>query len=460
MGFWGKLGKIALKAAPIAAAFIPGVGPLASMAIAGGAGAASKKLEGGSWKQALGAGAMGAGTSALGSALSGAKLKDLGKLTSVKGAPLTGMQKLGKGITAGLGGLDVARSVMAQPSGSNKSIGPSTEPQYSEPSGQAYSGRMSGGGARNSYQGPARNTNRGAGPRGLPYGTGAGQTPDLGAAFNTGRNAALLNQQDIRRGSPPIQFLNEETGMMEDMPGGGLPPIYPNLEPPEGNNMFGQALGSAMGMGTGGRGQNQGQITRGPGGQHSFQPGVGGGMKPGIGPSGGGFGMGNQRTPPMIGQGMAGGSQFQAPGMGQFNPGMAMGRPPMQQSTDGGLRGVGPSQPPMQQYRDQGMQAGQDMSWMNQPGGPFGGPMPQEPPETKPMTPMPGGIGPSNKPMWNKPQMNQGMGFNPQMQQPQMQMFGQRGLMDPFMQQQQNRLMQQRNSMMGGGGNSGYNVEY
>jgi hypothetical protein len=60
MGFWSKLGKIALKAAPIAAAFIPGVGPLASMAIGGATAAASKKAGGGSWKDALLAGGTGA----------------------------------------------------------------------------------------------------------------------------------------------------------------------------------------------------------------------------------------------------------------------------------------------------------------------------------------------------------------------------------------------------------------
>jgi hypothetical protein len=43
MSFWSKLGKIALKAAPIAASFIPGLGPIAAAAIgaaSGGAGAA------------------------------------------------------------------------------------------------------------------------------------------------------------------------------------------------------------------------------------------------------------------------------------------------------------------------------------------------------------------------------------------------------------------------------------
>jgi len=58
-----KVGKVALKAAPIAAAFIPGVGPLASMAISAGTSAAAKKASGGSWKDALLAGGIGAATS-------------------------------------------------------------------------------------------------------------------------------------------------------------------------------------------------------------------------------------------------------------------------------------------------------------------------------------------------------------------------------------------------------------
>ena len=62
MSFWGKLGQVALKAAPIAAGFIPGVGPLASMAIGGLAAGAGKKIEGGSWKDSLLSGGIGAGT--------------------------------------------------------------------------------------------------------------------------------------------------------------------------------------------------------------------------------------------------------------------------------------------------------------------------------------------------------------------------------------------------------------
>jgi hypothetical protein len=66
MSFWGKLGKAALKVAPIAAGFIPGVGPLASMAIGAGTSALSKKLEGGNWKDALKSGAIGGATGYIG----------------------------------------------------------------------------------------------------------------------------------------------------------------------------------------------------------------------------------------------------------------------------------------------------------------------------------------------------------------------------------------------------------
>lgn len=59
-GFWGKVGRVASQVAPIAAAFIPGVGPIASLAIGGAAGAAGGALDGGGLKGAL----MGAGTGA------------------------------------------------------------------------------------------------------------------------------------------------------------------------------------------------------------------------------------------------------------------------------------------------------------------------------------------------------------------------------------------------------------
>lgn len=102
MGFWSKLGgalkgigKVALKAAPIATAFIPGVGLPLSMAIGAGAGIGSSKLGGGSWKDALMSGGMGAGMGALGNS------GFLGKLGSKLGVGSSGA-KLG-GVSEALG---------------------------------------------------------------------------------------------------------------------------------------------------------------------------------------------------------------------------------------------------------------------------------------------------------------------------------------------------------------------
>lgn len=97
MSFWGKLGgalkgigKVALKAAPVAAAFIPGVGPLAAMGIGAATNAASKKLSGGSWGDALKSGAIGGAMGYAGGALKGSGL--IGKLGSKLGIGGNGVQ--------------------------------------------------------------------------------------------------------------------------------------------------------------------------------------------------------------------------------------------------------------------------------------------------------------------------------------------------------------------------------
>ena len=66
MGFWKTLGKIGLKVAPYAAMAIPGVGIPLGMALAGGLSAADTKVSGGSWKDSLLSGGIGAGTAAVG----------------------------------------------------------------------------------------------------------------------------------------------------------------------------------------------------------------------------------------------------------------------------------------------------------------------------------------------------------------------------------------------------------
>lgn len=107
MGFWGKLGKVALKAAPYAAMAIPGVGVPLGMAISGATGAASKKLSGGSWKDALLSGGVDAGLSAIPGAKAAKGIapsaKVVGKATLRNTVGNVGKSVL-SGMTGGTGG--------------------------------------------------------------------------------------------------------------------------------------------------------------------------------------------------------------------------------------------------------------------------------------------------------------------------------------------------------------------
>lgn len=71
---WGKIGGALKMAAPIAAAFIPGIGPLAAMALAGGGAAAGTAMQGGGVAQSLMAGGMGAAGAKMSGAGGGGKL--------------------------------------------------------------------------------------------------------------------------------------------------------------------------------------------------------------------------------------------------------------------------------------------------------------------------------------------------------------------------------------------------
>lgn len=101
MGFWSKLGKGALKvgkvAAPIALG-MTGVGLPAAMAVSAGLNAADKKVSGGSWGDALKAGAVGAGTAAMGAgagkALGGFSSR-IGGAAVQQGVP-KGLESVGK----------------------------------------------------------------------------------------------------------------------------------------------------------------------------------------------------------------------------------------------------------------------------------------------------------------------------------------------------------------------------
>jgi hypothetical protein len=106
MGFksvLGKIGKVALKVAPYAAMAIPGVGVPLGMAISGAANAASKKLEGGSWKSSILAGGLGAGGAALGGATGAlSKIGPSSSVLSKLGAGAAG-KAVGTGTTGKLG---------------------------------------------------------------------------------------------------------------------------------------------------------------------------------------------------------------------------------------------------------------------------------------------------------------------------------------------------------------------
>jgi hypothetical protein len=97
--FFKGLGKGLLKVAPVAAAFIPGIGPIASMALSAGLGTANGAISGGK-KGALIGGLMGAGTGALGNAV---KAGSMSKMFSNGGpaAPAAGLgSKLASGALA------------------------------------------------------------------------------------------------------------------------------------------------------------------------------------------------------------------------------------------------------------------------------------------------------------------------------------------------------------------------
>lgn len=59
-GLWSKIGGVLKFAAPIAASFIPGIGPVAAAALAGGGSAGGTLLQGGGVKDAIASGLLGA----------------------------------------------------------------------------------------------------------------------------------------------------------------------------------------------------------------------------------------------------------------------------------------------------------------------------------------------------------------------------------------------------------------
>jgi hypothetical protein len=158
----GKIGKVGGKnLLKYGTAFIPGVGPLVSMGINAATSAADAKMEGGSWGDAVKAGAIGGATGYMGAGGFG-KLGKLGKTLAVANtvAPLVG------------------EAVASRNSGSNSrtsGIGPSTNPSAVSRTGQA----MPKGGFRYSEN---------------PLNQYDQSSPNLSMALHQGRQEAIRNQ--------------------------------------------------------------------------------------------------------------------------------------------------------------------------------------------------------------------------------------------------------------------------
>lgn len=197
----GKIGKVALKVAPYAAMAIPGVGVPLGMAIAGASNAASKKLEGGSWKDSLISGGIGAGTAAIG----GGALKGIGPSSGIVkklGAGAAG-KVTGTGVTGKIGGVlgNMASSALGKQGplidtndfGSGKGIksviGNSVD----------AIGRMASN-PSNAYQPQQQSQNQSVATSGnIAVPRQSAMMPNLGDAINAGRLAAA-GDQGFRRG--------------------------------------------------------------------------------------------------------------------------------------------------------------------------------------------------------------------------------------------------------------------
>jgi hypothetical protein len=227
MAFWSKLGKGLLKvgkvAAPIALG-MTGVGLPAAMAVSGGLNALDKKVSGGSWKSALGAGAMGAGMAA-GSAGLGKLGGWAGKFANAgKGADPTGVRGAVQGVAN-----RATRAAMGPSAGGFAGImskigqGARTAQDVAGAVG-AMRGAMSGG--YGGYRTPPFNPNAGGYP-GMPgrvpgrmMGQAMGRmdqrNPNLAYPLARGRIDAMMSQPWR---TPPI---NPD-------PSQQLPDIYANM---------------------------------------------------------------------------------------------------------------------------------------------------------------------------------------------------------------------------------------
>jgi len=190
-----NIGKVALKAAPIAASFIPGVGPLASMAIGAASSAADRKLSGGSWKDAGLAGAMGGASGYLSGGVKG-----LSPGRKVLSAGLAA-----PGILAGMGGSSGGGQQQQQ------QAAPQQRGQARGPANAGMGARMGAAGAR---MGPGgmRRMGGGIGPSG-------GFDPYYNASLPGTRAGVNFNTEGPSFGDDPSGLINQRNPTMNpDLP--------------------------------------------------------------------------------------------------------------------------------------------------------------------------------------------------------------------------------------------------
>jgi hypothetical protein len=244
MAFWSKLGKGLLKVGKIAAPIAlgaTGVGLPAAMAVSGGLNALDKKVSGGSWKDALKSGAMGAGMAAAGAGagkLGGWAGKFAGKMGAKTG------QQAGAGYARNAIEGVANRAMAPQQSAFQRIMGNIGQGARTAQDVMGAVGSMRGamGGGMGGYRTPPFNPNAGGypGAQGRIPGRMMGQAmgrmdqraPNLAYALQRGRNEAIMNQP-FRMGG---QMATSDEGDPASMRYDQLPPIYPNQQMGRGIN--------------------------------------------------------------------------------------------------------------------------------------------------------------------------------------------------------------------------------
>jgi hypothetical protein len=235
MGFWSTLGKIGKVAAPIAAGAFGG--PAAAMAVSGGLNALDKKMHGGSWKSALGAGALGAAESYGASKLGGSVLAKAmkGRTPSFAGGDPTGVRSAiadtaSRATRASMG---PSQSTFARIMG-NIGTGARTAQDVMGAVNMARGARTPG--IAGGYPGMPMNRG-GRMPMGNAYGMAMqrnnANAPNLADSIMRGRQEAIMNQP-FRQGDRMLTGYGPEPA--DDAQGNvgapiyqQMPRIYPNV---------------------------------------------------------------------------------------------------------------------------------------------------------------------------------------------------------------------------------------